>query len=74
MGSGPTFYLGSNFKPKALLLMASYTSIQGIVAKIVGKVISKLVQERFNNLERANNVDCPVLFIHGEKDTLIPCT
>ena len=31
-----------------------------------------MVQERFNNYDSFHLIKCPVLFIHGKKDTLIP--
>lgn len=31
-----------------------------------------MVKDRFNNYERIQNVTCPLLIIHGQKDSLIP--
>ena len=31
-----------------------------------------MVADRFNNIDIINNVTCPLLLIHGQKDNLIP--
>jgi dipeptidyl aminopeptidase/acylaminoacyl peptidase len=38
---------------------------------MAGEWISKLVKERFRNLEKMHRVKCPTLLIHGSEDTLI---
>jgi pimeloyl-ACP methyl ester carboxylesterase len=50
--------------------MSPYTSIKKLVKDIVG-FLSFVVAERFKNYEKILAVKSPILFIHGEKDTLI---
>lgn len=38
----------------------------------MGWVAKLLISEKFNNLKLMEDVKCPVMFIHGMKDTLIP--
>ena len=35
------------------------------------KFISKLVKERFRNIDKMQYIKCPTLLIHGNDDTLI---
>lgn len=72
MGSGPGIYLASKRNPGALILISPYTSIRDVVKNMVGGLLSGLVSERFRNIERISGVSVPTLFIHGEKDTLVP--
>lgn len=37
-----------------------------------GYLVSKMMDERFNNEENITKIQCPALFIHGVDDTLIP--
>lgn len=57
-----------------LALMSPFKSIKDVVHGLgwLGKIGKLLVAERFNNLERMERVPCPVMFIHGLKDELIP--
>jgi pimeloyl-ACP methyl ester carboxylesterase len=71
MGTGPATFIAANYNPGALILMSPYTSIRNVVQAKVG-FLSRLVADRFNNLEQMPNVICPTFIVHGQKDTLIP--
>ena len=53
--------------------MSAYTTIKAVAQNMVGKMLGYLVANHFNNLEKISLVKCPVMFIHGEADPLIPC-
>ena len=72
MGSGPACVLADNFCPRALILMSPYMSIKQVAKNMFGGWISWMVSDHFNNLECMKTIACPVFFIHGDKDTLIP--
>lgn len=74
IGSGPATWLASIKNPGMLILMSPFTSIRAVAKHLGGNLAKFLVKERFNNVEFIANVRCPVLFIHGKKDTLIPHT
>lgn len=71
IGSGPAVYLSANRKPGALILISPFKSIRETANNILG-VLKYVVADRFNNLEIINNVTCPLLLIHGQRDNLIP--
>lgn len=72
MGSGPATHVASERKPGALLLMSSYKSIRGIAEDQAGKVLSYLIQERFDNIGKIPKVTSPTFLVHGMRDKLIP--
>lgn len=71
IGTGAATYLASMRKPGALILISPIKSIRDTVKNLIGPM-KYLVKERFNNYERIKEVTCPLLIIHGQKDSLIP--
>jgi fermentation-respiration switch protein FrsA (DUF1100 family) len=79
IGSAPATYLSSQRKPGALVLMSAFTSVRAVAENLVGTLLKFLISERyirqlfrFTNIEYIKKVSCPVMFIHGQMDTLIP--
>ena len=75
MGSGPATHLASIKNAYSLLLMSPYTSIKDVSRSLFGKMsflITPLVYERFRNIDAIQHARCPVFFLHGLKDKLIP--
>jgi pimeloyl-ACP methyl ester carboxylesterase len=72
VGSGPTVYLASRFPVGGLILVAAFASVREAAKSLVGGLIAHLLDERFPNIALIGNVSCPTLFIHGEKDNLVP--
>ncbi len=55
--------------------MSAYTSIKDVSKSLLGKlsyVLSPIVYERFRNIDAIKEAKCPVFFLHGAKDKLIP--
>ena len=71
IGTGPATYLASQRKPGALILISPIKSLRDTVNNLAG-IVKYLVKDRFNNFERIKEVTCPLLVIHGQKDSLIP--
>ena len=75
MGSGPATHLASLKQAYSLLLMSPYTSIKDVAKSLFGKLsflVAPLVYERFRNIDAIKEAMCPVFFLHGLKDKLIP--
>merc|ERR1719191_701243 len=72
IGSGPAVYLASKYPVGGLILVSAFSSIKGAVQSIVGRFLAWTFHERFPNYRIIANVSCPSLFIHGERDGLIP--
>lgn len=72
IGSGPATYLASTFPVGGLILVAAFASINEVIKSLAGSIIARAFVERFPNISLIGNVSCPTLFIHGEKDSLVP--
>lgn len=72
IGSGAACHLASTQSIAALILQSPYTAIKNLVREKVG-ILSYIVTGRsWDNLEAIKDIKCPILFIHGQADTLIP--
>jgi len=72
IGSGPAIYLASRFPVGGLILVAAFASVREVIRGFVGGLLARAFVERFSNISLIGNVSCPTLFIHGEKDNLVP--
>lgn len=68
LGTSPAIYLSSKRKPKALFLVSAFTSIKDIGSD---KYVSWFMEKIFNSINYIKNVECPILLIHGGRDSLI---
>jgi len=71
LGSGPALRITTMFGAGGLILISAYTSINDVASKFIGDAASWL-DKKFANSDLIKKLTCPVLFIHGEKDALIP--
>lgn len=73
LGSGPASYLAEKYHPRALLLVAPYTSIPEVVRdRPVLGLLSPFVWIHFPNVDRMKHLsDVCVVSAHGEKDRKI---
>ncbi len=71
IGSGPSVYLAANRNPGGLILISPFKSIRETANSILG-FLKFIVADRFKNIEIIEQVTCPLLIIHGQKDNLIP--
>ena len=71
IGTSPAIYLASVRKPNALITISAFTSIKAVADNLVG-FLKVLVKERLISIDYIKKVTCPILFIHGQKDPLIP--
>lgn len=72
IGSAPASFLGSKRNPEAVILISPFTSIRSVAEKLVGGVFKFLISEKFENINYVKEINCPILFIHGQEDELIP--
>jgi esterase/lipase len=71
IGTAPAIYLSSKRKVGMLFLISPFTSIKAVAGNMFG-FLKLFVSERFVNGNYIQDVKCPVLFIHGYKDKMIP--
>jgi len=73
LGSGVAVWAAARHRAAALVLEAAFTSIPAVAQYAFPYVPARwLVRDRFDSLARIGNVTAPILFLHGERDTIIP--
>ena len=65
IGSGAATHIAATFNPGALALMSPFTSIKDLVKTLIGKAAVFLVKDRFRNIDKIVNVNCPTFIVHG---------
>lgn len=66
IGTGPATEMASIYHPSALILVSAFTSLRDIIYDQIGRGVSYLVKDRFNNRYFIENIiKCPIFFIHG---------
>ena len=68
LGTSPAIYLASKIQPRGLFLVSAFTSMKDIGSD---KFCSWFVEDIFKSINYIEQIECPILFIHGEEDTLI---
>ena len=71
IGTSPAIYLASKRKPNALFVISGFSSIKEVAKNLVGP-LNVLLKDRFFSIDYIKDVTCPILFVHGQKDPLIP--
>lgn len=67
LGTGPTLDLASRISPAAIILESPFLTAFRVVT-----VIPIFPIDKYRNNKKITMVDAPILFIHGEKDEVIP--
>lgn len=68
IGSGPSCYLAEKYKVAGLMLHAPLMSILRVV---FSNLRWTLCFDKFPNIDRIKNFDCPVYIVHGERDEIV---
>jgi abhydrolase domain-containing protein 17 len=71
IGSGPALHVASLYDVGGLVLLSPFLSLCEAVGDLYGAIASGLLKQRFDNKERAKEVQSPCLIVHGTKDRLI---
>ncbi len=67
VGGGPSVYLAAQKPVGGLLLESTFVTAFRVLTRI-----PLIPFDRFDNLSRIPKIDCPLLILHGTKDSLIP--
>ena len=71
LGTCVAINLASKINPKAIFLISPFKSLKNVGNQ---KWYSLFLEDIFNSEDYIKNVKCHILFIHGKKDKLVPCT
>ena len=72
MGSGMASFLAANNPTKALLLIAPFVSIVDMKNRYLPIVPNFLLKYKFRSDLNLKKVSCPVIFVHGTNDEVVP--
>lgn len=72
LGSAVAVELATQRSPLGLILETPFTSAREMAARILPGPLAHIVPRRFDNLGRIGKVRCPMLFIHGDRDEVVP--
>jgi pimeloyl-ACP methyl ester carboxylesterase len=72
IGSGAACHLASTQPVGGLILQSPFISINNLIQEKIG-ILSRLINSSFwDNYQAMKYITCPILFIHGQRDKLIP--
>lgn len=75
IGSGVATHLAAEIGPRALVLISPFASLRQLVGeKMRWFPTGVLLRHHYENVEKIETVEAPVLLLHGDADTLIPHT
>jgi len=71
LGTSVATHLASKRNCTALCLISPLLSIRYMVKDMLGRFISYAINDRFKSSEMIQDVNCPILIIHGQVDSII---
>lgn len=72
LGSAVALELALESPPARLILETPFESLRAMAGTLLPAPLARIVPQRFDNLSRVGRVRCPVLFIHGDGDEIVP--
>ena len=73
LGTGVAIQLATkNSALRGLITISAYTSIRDVAYNVAGSISKILIPDVFRNIKIIKELTVPILFIHGEKDKIIP--
>lgn len=75
LGTGVAAQLGIKFPNlRGIVMISPYLSIRDVAKNMAGSFMSKFVPDIFRTRDIIEDLKPPLLFLHGLRDRLIPCT
>ena len=73
IGSGIATELASRYETRGLVLESPFSSLKKLANQKMPFLFPSLfLQFHFDNINKLNSINCPILLIHGSNDSLIP--
>jgi len=72
VGGGPALALAAAHPPAGLILESAFTSLRAMARVHYPLLPAFLAGPGFDNLARIERVRCPILFVHGDRDGIVP--
>lgn len=55
-----------------ICLFSPFKSVREAAASLTFNLLAKFIKDKFKNIDLMDKVGCPLLIIHGQKDTIVP--
>jgi len=72
LGSAVAIDLAHHAPPCGLILETPFASIRDMARTLLPGPLSGIVPDGFNNVEKITTITVPTLFIHGDRDEIVP--
>lgn len=74
LGSGVATQIAKEFPVYGVVLQSAYTSVANLAAETYWFLpgLHAMVKDPFDSLSKLQDIHCPILILHGDKDDVIP--
>lgn len=72
LGSAVALDLAVESPPSNLILETPFLSVRAMAGTLLPAAVAHIVPQRFDNLAKIDRLRCPVLFLHGDRDEIVP--
>jgi fermentation-respiration switch protein FrsA (DUF1100 family) len=72
LGSAIAVELARAQSPSGLILETPFTSVRDMSAQLLPGMLTAVVPSMFDNLAKVPELHCPKLFLHGDRDEVVP--
>ena len=72
LGSAVAVDLATDSVPWGLILETPFASLRAMARRFLPGPLSAFVPNGFDNLQKIPRIRCPMLFIHGDRDEIVP--
>ncbi len=72
LGSAVALDLAVEHPPAKLILETPFESLRAMAGSLLPATLARIVPQRFDNLSKIGRIQSPVLFIHGDRDEIVP--
>lgn len=72
LGSAIAVELARAHPPRGLILETPFTSVREMSSRLLPGPLALVVPSMFDNLAKVKELHCPKLFIHGDRDEIVP--
>lgn len=72
LGSAVAIDLAARRAPRGLVLETPFLSLRAMAGTLLPGPLAAILPQGFDNLDKIERVGAPVLFIHGDRDEIVP--
>lgn len=75
LGGAVAIDLASRENPRGLITISTFTTARAMASQLMPVVpMGMLLRHKFASIDKIEHVKCPLLLIHGQRDSIVPST